>query len=233
GAALAGIMFLVSVLYGTTTREIKSTSTVKPTPSGRPAQIKALFRDVKLLYTDQRIRRVCLVFLLLDGAMASFFHLFSVYFTKHLGGSWFSTCLCMGIAGTLGALTFPLFGRLSDRYGRKPLVFYAIAGNFIMFVGFLLIRNTIALAVLYTLPVYSAIRVAARGYLADLTEESTRGGGMGLIGSIQSLASGIAPLIAGALAARYGLHVLPWTALSFLVLSGLTPLIFLEEYGQT
>lgn len=231
GAAVAGLVFTAAVLYGSATKHDTSRGNDEIQREAIPVSTrwKKLGRDIRLLYANRQIRRICLIFLLLDGAMAAFFHLFSVYFTEHLGGSWTMVGLCMGMAGLAGAVAFPFLGRLADRFGNKPLMYYIIIGNLFMFAAFLTVRSPVLLAIIYTLPLYPAVRLASRGYMADLTPESTRGGGMGLIGGIQSLASGVAPIVAGALANRYGFEALPWTSLGILLAGVFCTICFLDR----
>lgn len=95
----------------------------------------------------------------------------------------------------------PLWGRWSDRIGRRPLILMGLTGYavFLIVFGF-----GSSLTMLYAARVFggifsSAILPAATAYVVDVTSEETRGRGMGWLGGSVSLGVVIGPALSGLL----------------------------------
>lgn len=108
------------------------------------------------------------------------------------------------VIGLLGAayplmqfLGAPLLGRLSDKYGRKPILVISQIGTF---AGFLLLASANALWVLFLARLIDGISGAniatAQAAISDSTTEKTRTQGLGLIGAAFGLGFIIGPVIA-------------------------------------
>jgi MFS transporter, DHA1 family, tetracycline resistance protein len=99
----------------------------------------------------------------------------------------------------------PIVGRLSDRYGRKPLLLISIGGTFL---------SLVLLGAAWALPVVFLSRIldgltggnitVAQSYISDLTDEKGRAKGLGLIGAAFGLGFIFGPLFGGLLS-RFGL----------------------------
>ncbi len=91
----------------------------------------------------------------------------------------------------------PLLGGLSDRYGRKPILFISQVGTF---VGFLVLGFANSLWMILLARVIDGISganiAAAQAALTDVTSEKTRAQGLGLIGAAFGLGFIIGPIIA-------------------------------------
>jgi DHA1 family tetracycline resistance protein-like MFS transporter len=91
----------------------------------------------------------------------------------------------------------PILGRLSDRYGRKPILLISQIGTL---VGFLVLGFANSLAMLLVSRVidgFSGGNIAtAQAMIADSTTEKTRTQGLGLIGAAFGLGFIIGPVIA-------------------------------------
>ncbi len=128
----------------------------------------------------------------------------------------------------------PVWGRLSDRYGRKPILVatsFGYAGSFLI------------LAAADTLPLLVASRVfgglmagniaAAQAYVSDVTTPETRAKGMGLIGAAFGLGFVFGPAIGGILGgddpatANYAAPALAAAALT--VIAAVGAMVFLKE----
>src|ERR1041385_3823789 len=101
----------------------------------------------------------------------------------------------------------PILGRLSDKYGRRPVLLISILGTG---VGFLLLGFATTLWMLFAGRVLDGITggniSTAQAYIADVTTEENRAKGMGLIGAAFGLGFIFGPAIGGILS-HWGIHV--------------------------
>ncbi len=97
-------------------------------------------------------------------------------------------------------LFVPLWGRLSDRVGRRPILLLSIAGGFL---SYLLMGLTRSLAGLLVARILSGISGAnlsvAQATIADSTAPEDRAKGMGLVGAAFGLGFIFGPFIGGTL----------------------------------
>ncbi len=101
----------------------------------------------------------------------------------------------------------PILGSLSDRYGRRPILFFSILGSAI---GYLFIGFASALWLVFAGRIIAGITggniSTAQAYIADVTSIKDRAKGMGLFGAMFGLGFVFGPAIGGILS-RYGIHV--------------------------
>lgn len=112
----------------------------------------------------------------------------------------------------------PLLGRLSDRYGRRPVLLISVAGTL---AGFLLLgfadplgrmlsnlvapqaANVLIIAVLFVSRILDGLTggniTVAQAYISDVTDEKNRAKGLGMIGAAFGLGFIIGPAVGGAL----------------------------------
>ncbi len=106
----------------------------------------------------------------------------------------------------------PLWGRVSDRIGRRPVLLFTIAGTA---VSLLLLGLADSLAWIFAARglagAFAANVSVASAYIADVTEESERTRWMGMLGASFGVGFVLGPAIGGALA-PYGYHVPMLTA---------------------
>ena len=100
----------------------------------------------------------------------------------------------------------PVLGRLSDKYGRRPILFFSILGSA---VGYFLVGWAATLAVVFAGRIVSGITggniSTAQAYIADVTSKENRARGMGLFGAAFGLGFVFGPAI-GAILSKYGIH---------------------------
>ncbi len=101
----------------------------------------------------------------------------------------------------------PILGRLSDKYGRRPVLFLSIIGTGI---GFLFLGFAKTLWMLFFGRILDGITggniSTAQAYIADITTKENRAKGMGLIGAAFGLGFVFGPAIGGILS-RWGVAV--------------------------
>ena len=97
-------------------------------------------------------------------------------------------------------LFIPIWGRLSDRIGRRPVLLVSIAGSAI---GMAILGFAESLPLLFAGRILSGIFTAniavAQAYVADVTDESNRAKGMGIIGVGFGLGFVFGPYLGGEL----------------------------------
>ncbi len=131
--------------------------------------------------------------------------LVSVY-GKHFGAS----ALELGILGASYSLMqfffAPIWGGLSDRYGRRPILLVSLAGSTLAYLGFGLANS---FAVLLTTRIFAGIFAAnisaAQAYIADVTTPADRARGMGLLGAAFGIGFTLGPPLGGIASAKLGL----------------------------
>lgn len=101
----------------------------------------------------------------------------------------------------------PLLGRLSDKYGRRPILFVSLVGSA---VGYLTLGLANTLFLVFLGRIIGGISggniSTAQAYIADVTSKENRAKGMGLFGAAFGLGFILGPAIAGILS-KYGVNV--------------------------
>lgn len=128
---------------------------------------------------------------------------------KDLGAS----ALQLGILGASYSLAqfffAPLWGRLSDRYGRRPILLMSLLGSTISYLIFGYATVTRSLLVLigarFFQGIFAANLSAAQAYIADVTTPEKRAIGMGMIGAAFGVGFVFGPVLGGIAANRFGL----------------------------
>lgn len=95
----------------------------------------------------------------------------------------------------------PLWGRLSDRYGRRPILIIGLLGSAVSYVVFAYARSVTVLFVSRIMAGMGGATVpVAQAYIADITPPERRAGNMGLIGAAFGLGFIFGPALGGILA---------------------------------
>jgi MFS transporter, DHA1 family, tetracycline resistance protein len=106
------------------------------------------------------------------------------------------------VSYSLAQLVFaPLWGRLSDRYGRRPILIVGLLGSAVSYLLFAFAGSLWALFFSRMLAGIGGANIpVAQAYVADITPPERRAGGMGLIGAAFGLGFIVGPALGGILA---------------------------------
>lgn len=121
------------------------------------------------------------------------------FYVTQFGGGGSAMGSLMAIYGVMQFIFAPIWGSLSDRYGRKPILMVGVLGNAIaqILYGFStqlwMLFAARALAGILS----SATLPTAMAYIGDSTDQSERGGRMGIIGAAMGLGMVVGPGLGG------------------------------------
>ena len=124
------------------------------------------------------------------------------FYIESFGASGSELGMLMASFAVMQFIFSPIWGSLSDRYGRKPFIVLGVVGNGIamLFMGlstqlWMLFASRALSGILS-----SATLPTAMAYIGDSTSDENRGGGMGVIGAAMGMGMVIGPGLGGWLA---------------------------------
>lgn len=123
------------------------------------------------------------------------------FYGEHFGASPDQVTLLMAVYSLAQFIAAPLWGRASDRYGRRPVLLLSLAGTV---GGYIWLAEAGTLSSLFAARAVAGLAAgsigAAFAYAADVTSREDRAKGMGLIGAAFGLGFIAGPAIGGLLA---------------------------------
>jgi MFS transporter, DHA1 family, tetracycline resistance protein len=129
------------------------------------------------------------------------------YYVESFGGTPQQQGLLLTSYSVMQLIFSPVLGRMSDRYGRRPVLFLSLVGSGI---GFLVMGFAGALWVLFAGRILAGITggniSTAQAYIADVTTPENRAKGMGMFGAAFGLGFIFGPAIGGVMS-YWGIHV--------------------------
>ncbi|MBI4100509.1 MFS transporter [Candidatus Microgenomates bacterium] len=122
-------------------------------------------------------------------------------FAETFHASSFEIALLASVFSLAQFLTAPFFGRLADRYGRRPLLIFSVIGSII---SFLLVAIAPNIEILFFSRLLHGLSSAANfpiaaAYMADVTSKKERAGYMGKLAAMFALGFVVGPLFGGIL----------------------------------
>ncbi|MCJ7703702.1 MAG: MFS transporter, partial [Anaerolineales bacterium] len=170
------------------------------------------------------------------------------YYADSYGATPFVIGLLTASYAAAQLLGAPLLGRLSDRYGRRPILLVSIFGTFVGFVllgvaeslgaglaswlGLLGSTNAFILSLLFISRVTDGLTggniSVAQAYITDVTTAENRAQGLGMIGAAFGLGFIIGPATGGVLSA-WGYAVPAFAAAGLALLNLVAVYFFLPE----
>src|SRR5881296_3686038 len=151
------------------------------------------------------------------------------FYAETFGASPVVIGLLFGVFSLCQLVAAPALGDLSDRYGRRPILVFSLAGTVVSFV---------MLAVAHSLAMLFAARIVdglsggnistARAYVADVTEPKDRAKAYGLIGAAFGLGFIMGPALSGVLA-KVSITAPVWAAAAITLVATLMAWLWLPE----
>src|SRR6266496_3228520 len=140
-------------------------------------------------------------------------------FAKDFNANGFTIGLLMASYSAMQFLCAPLWGRLSDRIGRRPVLLISTAGAAVSYAIFAVgagMPGPTGLAVLFASRIFAGICGAnitvAQAYIADITSPEERSKKMGLIGMAFGLGFIVGPALAVLAQGAFGATGPGWVA---------------------
>jgi len=147
------------------------------------------------------------------------------FYAEQFGASGLTIGLLFGIFSLSQLVASPILGAASDRYGRRPVLIFSLAGTVVSFVMLALAHSITMLFLARIVDGLSGGNIStARAYVADVTEVKDRSRAYGIIGAAFGLGFILGPALSGVLA-PYNITAPIWAA------AGITTLAMIMAIG--
>lgn len=154
-------------------------------------------------------------------------------YAKDLGANPFMIGLIAAIFSIMQFIFSPLWGKLSDKIGRRPVMLISI---FITSFSYLIFSQADNIPLLIFARGLSGIGsaniAAAQAYITDVTDSKSRSGAMGMIGAAFGVGFIIGPLVGGLLKHNYGIEMVGYVASGLIFLDFILAVFFLPESNK-
>ncbi len=132
-------------------------------------------------------------------------------YIQHYGGKPWTGGALLACFSLMQFIFSPIWGRTSDRVGRRPMILLSLIGSAVSFMAFGSAPN---LAILFIARISAGILSAAslpaaQAYIADVTTPEKRAGGMAMMGAAFGLGFALGPAISGPLSQHPILGITP------------------------
>ena len=154
------------------------------------------------------------------------------FYARDFGADGLQTGLLVAVYSLVQLVMAPLWGRLSDRVGRRPVLILGLLGSAL---AYLIFARADSLAMLFLSRIVGGIGGStipvAQAYIADVTPPTRRAGNMGLIGAAFGFGFVIGPALGGVLSGvSPGSPAAPgYTAAALCLVNALAALLWLPE----
>jgi len=153
-------------------------------------------------------------------------------YAERFGASPLVATTLVSVYAACSLVSTPVIGRLSDTYGRRPLLLLSQAGTC---VGFLVLGSASALWMLFVGRILDGITAGniatAQAYVSDHTQPQDRARSFGIIGIAFGTGFMVGPGLGGWLGTTFGMHVPFFVAAGLSALSMLCTLVLLPKEG--
>jgi MFS transporter, DHA1 family, tetracycline resistance protein len=126
---------------------------------------------------------------------------FLAYYAREYGANGMTVGAVVGIYSIMQFFFAPVWGRLSDRIGRRPVILISLTASCLGYFLFAFARNLVLLFASRVIAGAGGGNIGtAQAYIADTTTHENRAKGMGLIGAAFGMGFILGPPLSGALA---------------------------------
>src|SRR3954464_10888093 len=151
------------------------------------------------------------------------------FYAESFGASPLVIGLLFAVFSACQLIAAPALGDLSDRYGRRPVLVFSLAGTVVSFVMLALAHSVVMLFLARIVDGLSGGNIStARAYVADITEPKDRARAYGLIGAAFGLGFIMGPALSGVLA-RVSYTAPIWAAAAVTLVATIMAWLWLPE----
>ena len=153
----------------------------------------------------KRIYSLCISLMPLMICSGMVYSIFSLYLFD-LGISRTRIGLIYTAGSLSGSVCSPLFGRISDRVGRKPIIILSFAIFSLVFFLYAISRSFLGILPIQMLEgaMWAAFSVVTPAFIADIARDGERGAYLGLYNQVWYIGWAIGPLFGGFLTDAFG-----------------------------
>ena len=155
---------------------------------------------------------------------------FLPFYAETFGASPFTIGLILASFSLFQFISAPIMGKLSDHYGRKPLL---IISQISTFAGFLILGFASSLWMIIASRIVDGLfgsnMTIAQAYLSDISSKKDRSRMFGLSGAVFGFGFLIGPALGGFLALQFGYGVPSFVAAGVSFITIITTVLFLRE----
>jgi DHA1 family tetracycline resistance protein-like MFS transporter len=152
------------------------------------------------------------------------------FYAGQFGASALTVGLLFAVFSLCQLVASPVLGALSDRYGRRPILIFSLAGTVVSFVMLAMAHSVAVLFLARIVDGLSGGNIStARAYVADVTEPQDRARAYGLIGVAFGLGFIFGPALSGILAAKVSYTAPIWAAAGITVVAMVMAWLWLPE----
>ncbi len=151
------------------------------------------------------------------------------FIAERFGAKEFEIGLLAATYSLFQFISAPIMGRLSDKFGRKPMLIVSQLGSAVGYVLLGLSGNMILIFISRIIDGFTGGNISiAQAYIADVTEPKDRAKGMGLIGAAFGIGFIFGPAIGGLLS-KFGFEVPALFAAFIALITTTCTALFLKE----
>jgi multidrug resistance protein len=151
-------------------------------------------------------------------------------YAKELGGSAMWTGIVVGIYALCSFIATPIWGNLSDRYGRRPLLLYTIVFSTVAYFMFSFATTIWLLLLCRAIAGLGSGNISvAQAYISDVSSPEKRTKMMGMIGAAFGMGFILGPPIGGFIAGELGFAWLGYITAMLCAINFILAYLFLEE----
>ena len=155
-------------------------------------------------------------------------------YAKALGANPFMIGLIAAIFSIMQFIFSPIWGKLSDKIGRRPVMLISI---FITAISYLMLAQAATIPLLIFARglsgTGSANIAAAQAYITDVTDSKSRSGAMGMIGAAFGIGFIIGPVVGGMLKHNYGIEMVGYVAAALIFIDFVLAIFLLPESNKS